>query len=413
MGLSFVPAIPSGLSAQWPETSFPDHHDRLEQATGSAKGRQLGRFDRYILSQLMLSFGFFSLVLIGVYWINQAVILLDQYIAEGGSGSFVLELTLLSLPRLMLLVLPIAAFVASVFVTNRLYSDSELVVMQATGFSAFRLARPYLMFGLLIALLISTLAHLLVPASARQLNAREAELTEAASARILTPGNFESPVEGVSVYVRDIAADGTVEDLLLTDRREAGRETTYTADRALLVRDPDGPKLIMFDGMAQSLELPEKRLSVTRFTDFTIAIGSLIESPSEGRMDSRELTTPQLLAPSEELLEQTRRSRDYLQREGHLRFTQALLSIGASVIGFAALMVGGFSRFGLWRQIALAVLLVVFVKLIDNSAIDVAKARPDDWPVVYLASVVAGLISVLLLWIANGNLLTRLKRRRA
>ena len=33
----------------------------------------MGRYDRYILSQLVVMFGFFSLVLISVYWVNEAV----------------------------------------------------------------------------------------------------------------------------------------------------------------------------------------------------------------------------------------------------------------------------------------------------------------------------------------------------
>ena len=36
------------------------------------------RFDRYMLAQLMTMFGFFGLVLVMVYWINQAVRLFDQ-----------------------------------------------------------------------------------------------------------------------------------------------------------------------------------------------------------------------------------------------------------------------------------------------------------------------------------------------
>ena len=35
----------------------------------------LTRFDRYILSQLMMLFGFFALVLVMVYWVNRAVVL--------------------------------------------------------------------------------------------------------------------------------------------------------------------------------------------------------------------------------------------------------------------------------------------------------------------------------------------------
>jgi len=47
-----------------------------------------------------------------------------------------LEFTLLALPYVIMSVLPISAFVAAVYVTNRLSSDSEIVVLQTVGASA-------------------------------------------------------------------------------------------------------------------------------------------------------------------------------------------------------------------------------------------------------------------------------------
>ena len=99
------------------------------------------RFDRYVLSQLLLLFGFFALVLVGIYWINRAVVLFDQLIADGQSAGTFVTLTLLTLPNVVRMVLPIAAFAAAVHVTNRLTVESELVVAQAAGFSPWRLAR--------------------------------------------------------------------------------------------------------------------------------------------------------------------------------------------------------------------------------------------------------------------------------
>jgi len=101
----------------------------------------LSRFDRYILSQLLALFGFFSLVLVAVYWINRAVMLFDQLIGEGHSLWVFLEISALTLPGVIAIVLPLSAFAGTVFVVNRLTQESELVVMQATGFSPFRLAR--------------------------------------------------------------------------------------------------------------------------------------------------------------------------------------------------------------------------------------------------------------------------------
>ncbi|MGI9390181.1 MAG: LPS export ABC transporter permease LptF, partial [Boseongicola sp.] len=47
----------------------------------------MGKFDKYLLAQLLWLFGFFALVLVLVYWVNRAVILFDQLIANGQSAA--------------------------------------------------------------------------------------------------------------------------------------------------------------------------------------------------------------------------------------------------------------------------------------------------------------------------------------
>ena len=98
------------------------------------------RFDRYMLSQLMVVFGFFALVLVMVYWLNRSVGLFDELIANGHTAGIFLEFTLLALPGVVAIVLPMAAFGAAVYVTNRMSNESELTVLQATGLSPWRLA---------------------------------------------------------------------------------------------------------------------------------------------------------------------------------------------------------------------------------------------------------------------------------
>jgi lipopolysaccharide export system permease protein len=87
-----------------------------------------------MLQQLLMLFGFFSLVLALVFWVNKAVSLLDWLMGDGQSASVFLQLTLLSLPTILVNLLPIAAFAATVYVTNRLSAESELVVVQAAGY---------------------------------------------------------------------------------------------------------------------------------------------------------------------------------------------------------------------------------------------------------------------------------------
>ena len=109
-------------------------------------GDHVSRYDRYVLSQYLIFFGFFALILVAVFWVNRAVVLFDTLIGNGQSALVFLEFTALTLPNLIRMVLPIAAFGAAVWVTNRLNSESELTVLRATGTSPWQMARPALGF---------------------------------------------------------------------------------------------------------------------------------------------------------------------------------------------------------------------------------------------------------------------------
>ncbi len=353
----------------------------------------MARFDRYFLSQLLMLFGFFALVLVGVYWINRAVALFDQIISDGQSAGVFLELTALTLPNVIRIVLPVPAFAAAVYVTNRLITDGELIVMQASGQGPFRLARPVVVFGLFVTLLLSALAHSLVPISRAMLAERRAEIAENITARFLVEGRFMHPAQGLTVYIREISEAGELSDLLLSDQRRPEVRTTYTASRALLVRAEGGPKLVMFSGLAQTYDIASGRLTTMRFSDFTYDLAELVAGGRLLRPDVNELPTPVLLAPDAATLEAIGKPASVLLYEGHARFAQPLLGLVGPLVGFAAVMAAGFSRFGLWRQISLAVVLLVILQLLENAIADRALADSALLPLVYLPPAV-GMVMV-------------------
>lgn len=350
----------------------------------------MSKFDRYMLSQLMTLFGFFALVLVSVYWVNRAVSLFDQLISDGQSAWVFLEFTALTLPNVIRHVLPVAAFVASVYVTNRLTAESELVVMMATGFSPFRLARPVVFFGLIVTLMVAILSHILVPASRAKLADRRGEIAGNVAARLLTEGTFLHPAEGITFYIREISLRGELEDIFLADARAPGRRTVYTAERALLVKSESGPKLVMFDGMAQMTATEPGTLSVTRFADFSYDIGALIGEGDARPPAVAELPTPTLLSATDATAEGFRTTRGEMMLEGHERMARPFLALVSALIGFATLLTGSFSRFGLWRQIGFAVVLLIFVQFLANGATSLVTRTPAAWPAIYLP-VVAGL----------------------
>lgn len=361
----------------------------------------MARFDRYLLSQLMVYFGFFALVLVMVYWINRAVLLFDQLIADGQSATVFMEFTALTLPNVIRIVLPVAAFAGSVYATNRLSSESELVVVQAMGFSNFRLARPVLVFGMIVALLTGILTHILVPVSAGLLAERSAEIRENITARLLTEGEFLHPTEGITFYIREISPQGELLDVFMSDSRTPDSQVIYTAKNAFLVREETGSKLVMLDGMAQTLDTGRNRLFTTRFSDFSYDIGALINADNPDGRSIGELSTRELLWPTPDLEKEVNASRAYLLFTAHDRFAQPLLALVTAMIGFATLLVGNYSRFGVMRQILAAIVLLVLVKAIDSTMAQLAQCNEKLWGLVYVP-ILAGLsVSSLLLWLSE------------
>ncbi|MEM9436304.1 MAG: LPS export ABC transporter permease LptF [Pseudomonadota bacterium] len=346
----------------------------------------MARFDRYMLSQCLQHFGFFALILVLVYWVNQAVLLFDALIADGQTALVFLEFTALTLPNLIRLVLPIAAFAAVLWVTNRLSSDSELAVMQATGFSARRMARPVAYFGVIAGVLMALLMHLIVPISQERLSIRQMEVRDNITGRLLREGTFTHPGTGSTLYLREISADGELLDVFLADAIPGRRDQIFTAERAFLLRTDEGPRLVLIDGQSQTLDPEAGTLFVTNFDDFVVDLGALAD-PNEGRSPAlRELPTATLLFPTEEDFARTRRGPGHFAQEAHERLSQPLFPLVAALLAFSILMSSGFSRFGIWRQIIIAMVVLVFLKALEGVMAEQIIENPARWPLAYAPS---------------------------
>lgn len=361
-------------------------------------GQTLSRFDRYMLSQLMMLFGFFALVLVSVYWVNRAVVLFDRLIADGQPISTFIEFTVLSLPAVIKLVLPIACFAAATYVTNRLSSESELVVMQSTGFSPWRLARPILTFGLIVACMMAALSLFLTPLSLTQLDQREREVAENATARLLTEGTFLQPTKGVVFYIRDISADGVLRDVFLSDQSDPERNVTYTANEAYLLKADTGPKLIMVNGLAQIVTKENQRLFTTNFADFTYDISSLLGATGNTKKSLERTATFDLIQRPTEIATLLSLSEGWVAAELHGRFVQILTCVIAALIGFSTLLVGGFSRFGVWQNIVYAFAILIVLEAVKNGVVDPVRKDADMWFIMYAPSALGAVLVYLMLF---------------
>ena len=95
----------------------------------------MGSFDRYIFRT---TFGAFLLVLVSlttVIWLTHALREIDLMTNQRQTVLTFLGITSLLIPMLVLIIAPIALVIAVGHTLNRLNTDSEIVVMSASGMS--------------------------------------------------------------------------------------------------------------------------------------------------------------------------------------------------------------------------------------------------------------------------------------
>ena len=98
--------------------------------------------DRYLFRQLLGPTLLATLALGTVGVLSQSLEALDIIIKEGQSAFVLAEITLLAMPQLLAMVLPIAIFVAGLVALNRLHTEQEIVVCFASGMSRWRVIAP-------------------------------------------------------------------------------------------------------------------------------------------------------------------------------------------------------------------------------------------------------------------------------
>jgi len=369
----------------------------------------VARLDRYILSQLMGPFALFALILIGIYWIGRAIGLFDQLIGDGQSITVFLEIMLLFLPQVVAIVLPVVSFAAAIYVSNRLHSESEMVVMQAAGFTPARMIRPFVIFGLLVAVFASTLSHYLVPVSQVRLDVRQREMAQDMASRLIVGGRFLHPSDNVTFFVREIDPEGGLLDIFLHDQRPQEQDVTYTAHKAILFRNEDDARLVMFDGLIQTFDKKAQLLSKIQFDEFVFDIGTLTGTKDTLLRKLSEYSTFAALFPTEEMLVDSGLTVTEFRIAAHKRIEQPLQSLVYPMIGMAVLMLGSFSRFGVFRQVLAAIGVVVALSILSVPMRDMMRQNLSFWWMIYVPDLLGLIIVYLMLRKPTGR--TRARAR--
>lgn len=331
-------------------------------------------FGRYLFKNLVIATIFVAVTLAAVVMLTQSLRFLEMVIEAGASGSVFWMLTTLALPRFFAIILPIALMIAIVFVYHKMTSDSELVVMRATGATPMMLARPALALAGLMAVMLWVTAAWLAPLSYANMEQIRQVVRAQYSTLLFREGVFNAIRPGLTVYVRERGPDGDLRGLVIHDnRKENPAPVTVLAQRGVIVSTGEGgQQVVVYDGTRQDFNAASGILNRLNFERYTIDLpGSAAPARTRWR-DANERTFFELFRPDPNN-ERDMESRDDFMREAHRRIAGPLLAPAYALVALGFLLLGPFGRQGQSWRIAGAVTAVIILQGLYLAAVSVAR----------------------------------------
>jgi lipopolysaccharide export system permease protein len=361
------------------------------------------RLDRYILRQLIAALGFFVLVFTGVVWLTQAVRLIDTVVASGASARIFLEFSALVLPQVLVIVLPLAGIGAALYALNKLYTDSELVVMMGAGLGPAALLRPVAAFGAMLAAAMAVVVMLLVPRTGAILAERTQAIRSDLANALIVERQFLHPAPGLTLFIADAGGTGEMGGIFLNDQRDPARAVTYSAERALLLREGMEARLVMLEGVALGSGSGGE-LTAVRFDEFVFDLSDLIRDDADRIPRPSEYSVLALLSPTAAMLDRGRYSRADFVSEGHYKLTLPLLAMVYPMIALVTLLAGGYRRSGFGRRVVVAVGVAALLQILMLALRARAQERAELWPLMYLPALLgAAYVTALLVRLSRAR----------
>ncbi len=334
----------------------------------------VNRAERYIFRQLFWWTVFIAISLTCVVWLTQSLRFVEMIVNRGASAPIFLYLTLLLLPTFLSLILPIATFTAVLFGYNKMILDSELVVLRASGWSQFALARPAIILAAILTLVGYFLTVFLIPASYREFKELQFHLRNSYSTVILQEGVFNPVMTGITVYIRDRSPSGELLGIIIHDNRKPSKPVTMMAERGAIVAGEKGPRVVMANGNRQEIQGDHGRLTLLYFDNYTFELSGLVDPPNTRVRDSRERYLHELFFAKERSDEVWDFQK--LRMEGHHRLASPLLGLAFVLTGLAFLLAGDLNRRGQIKRVVPAIAVVVAIE----AAMLAAKSYGEKFP---------------------------------
>lgn len=344
---------------------------------------------RYIFRTALSAFVASLLALTAVIWVTQALREVDLLTTKGQALIVFFNITSLILPSLVMVVTPVALFIAVLYALNKLNSDSELIVMSASGLSPLRLMRPFAALTLVAMLLVGFMSLYAMPWSFRLSRDLLSKVRADFLTHIVREGQFIKLDQGFVFHYRERGANGSLLGIFMQDKRDATQVSTYIAE-AGATAEVDGQNYLLLEkGSIQRQSRGSRDPAMVQFDRYAIDLSQFGAGATDGSpLKPRERSTLELINrdPADAYVQ---KYEGRFRAELHDRFLNPFFALVFGFVAFAALGQARTTRQGRGWAILAAVAAVIIVRLGGVWASALTQRQPSGVWLAYAIPVLA------------------------
>ncbi len=315
--------------------------------------------ERYIFKQISIGFLVVAMSLLAMLWLTQSLRFVELVTRQGLPVYLFAELTSFLMPRIFNILSPIAAFVAVLFVYNRLVSDRELTVMQSVGISPLKNALPAIYFGVFLTIFNLYVMNFGIPSAERNFKELEWQVKNNLTQAVLREGEFTQLKNGVTLFIDKRESDDTFSGIFVSDESKPDLKITLTAEKGRIIKSKNGPRILFINGVRQELNKKTYQFSSLAFSRYSAEF-NIEQNKQKRSQTARELSLTELLnsGNNPDFNEQQQRKNIV---EGHRRLVYPFYNLISALLACVGLLISNFNRRGQSKIISLEVLFMIIV----------------------------------------------------
>ncbi len=354
-------------------------------------------FFNYIFRQATSALLLILCSLGGIVWIALALKQLNVVTSQGQDALLLIKMTTLALPNLLAVIAPFAFLIAAIHSLNRLNTDSELIVMTASGATWWTIAKPLITLAIIVSLAVSFVNHIGMPWSLRQLREYIIQVRTDLLTQVIQPGRFSSPERGLTFHIRERTQSGDLIGLVLNDTRKANESQAYLAERGQIVKHEGSAYLVMTNGHILRRAAGDKPAEVIVFDRYLVDLDQF-DKKTPGTIDYKpreryfsELYNPD---PSSKLY---KAHPGQFRAELHERFSNPLYPLAFVLIALASVGQAQSTRQNRNERMIIGFVAATSCRLGGLALNNVVVVNPIYVPLMYLLPLTAMVLSMIVI----------------